>query len=399
MNNNFLQSISLKNFRSWKNETVEFDPGVSIIIGENDNGKTNILRGINWAANNKPPGEDYRSHWGGDTSVVLKIEDKEVGRHRTDKDNFYTLTGYKEPFKSFGQGVPETIKQFLNLSAINIAFQLDGPFLLGKSPSDVARYYNDIVNLDIIDRSLRNIRKTLSDENNELESKEKEKEKLTTQLKDFEWLDDAEKNIVSLEKQQEIIRKKDAEWSALSVLSKLLKEQQETLNKITQITKHERQVLRFINIENKIKKKDTELQELKIFTEKLNSLEEKEAKIQAVLMFERKVNCLISLDRKIDTALTEYNELTDFIKAIKEYEEKEKSIRNKIKFEKDINLLLKLKQEIDVKRNQENELLNLTTKLNALNIELKRNTENRNNLEREFDKIFPDICPLCGKPK
>ena len=75
-----LHSLFLNNFRSWKKSTIEFCPGVNVITGENDSGKTNILRGINWVANNRPAGEDIRSYWGGDSISRLTVRDGNISK-------------------------------------------------------------------------------------------------------------------------------------------------------------------------------------------------------------------------------------------------------------------------------------------------------------------------------
>jgi DNA replication and repair protein RecF len=41
-----IQDIRLQNFRSYHDESFEFDPGVNIIVGPNASGKTNLLEGI-----------------------------------------------------------------------------------------------------------------------------------------------------------------------------------------------------------------------------------------------------------------------------------------------------------------------------------------------------------------
>lgn len=41
-----LQSLYLRSFRNYQEETVEFDPGVNLIVGDNAQGKTNLLEAI-----------------------------------------------------------------------------------------------------------------------------------------------------------------------------------------------------------------------------------------------------------------------------------------------------------------------------------------------------------------
>src|SRR5579862_167182 len=41
-----ITSVRLQNFRSYKDDSFEFEPGVNIIVGPNASGKTNLLEGV-----------------------------------------------------------------------------------------------------------------------------------------------------------------------------------------------------------------------------------------------------------------------------------------------------------------------------------------------------------------
>jgi len=46
-----INSLTIQNFQSHKNTTLEFDNGINIIIGQSDSGKTAIIRALNWVIN------------------------------------------------------------------------------------------------------------------------------------------------------------------------------------------------------------------------------------------------------------------------------------------------------------------------------------------------------------
>ncbi|MEE9594452.1 MAG: SMC family ATPase [Candidatus Hydrothermarchaeales archaeon] len=50
-----IETVELKNFRSYKNAVVEFDKGVNVIVGENGAGKTSILEAIDFALFRETP--------------------------------------------------------------------------------------------------------------------------------------------------------------------------------------------------------------------------------------------------------------------------------------------------------------------------------------------------------
>jgi hypothetical protein len=242
---------------------VEFSPGVNIIAGENDSGKTNLLRAINLVVNNRPSGDEYRSNWGDDTEVLLEADDKIVGRQRTNSKNLYTLTGEPEPFKAFGTGVPDIIKRHLNITPVNIAFQLDGPFLLDKSPADVARYFNNIVNLDIIDSTISNIAATLRNERTALKAEQEREGKLEEKLKAYDWLPEAEKELVGLECEQQKIDALKADWTLLHSLTSSLEGLVISNQSLNCITEHDALAENLLQQTRNIELSGADLSELK----------------------------------------------------------------------------------------------------------------------------------------
>lgn len=392
-----IQSLTLQNFRSWKEGYIEFSDKISIILGENDNGKTNILRAINLVANNRPLGEDFRSNWGGDTKILMQVDNKLIGRYKTDTDNFYTLThenGKEEEFRAFNKSVPDKIKQLINFSDVNIGFQLDGPFLLGKSPSDVAKYYNEAVNLDIIDRSISNIKATLKSEKTQKSQIESSIQKHEEDLEKLSWLDEVEPKILHLENLQKNIQKKTLEFSALSELIQNLKQQEEQLIKLKKITIHEDSLKKLEILYNNYEKALSEYNLLDEYNEKLKGFDDQIEKINQIVIFENKVDKLILLDKDISFKTEEYNELGKIIVVLKSLDQEEIEINKKVKNEGLLNSLVDLNQRIEVKTSEYNELLDLVEKIKNYNDILENLKLSQQELEIEYKQILPDICPI-----
>ena len=43
-----LRKIELRNFRNYEHVALDFDPGVNLIVGDNAQGKTNLLEAISY---------------------------------------------------------------------------------------------------------------------------------------------------------------------------------------------------------------------------------------------------------------------------------------------------------------------------------------------------------------
>ena len=48
-----LNSIRLENFRNYQNLSLDFDPGVNLIVGDNAQGKTNLLEAVSFLGSGK----------------------------------------------------------------------------------------------------------------------------------------------------------------------------------------------------------------------------------------------------------------------------------------------------------------------------------------------------------
>lgn len=195
-----IESLSLYNFQSHKETNINFDPGVNIIIGPSDSGKSAILRGLYWLKDNRPSGDNFRSHWGGDTKVKIKFTDVKffISRNKGKGINNYIIN--KEKLEGFSTEVPEEVSSVINFSDVNIQKQMDSPFLLSVSAGEVAGHLNKAVNLDVIDRALKNINKKKRDTNTDLVSAENQLAEFKEDMTDYDNLEDQEQLVLDGER-------------------------------------------------------------------------------------------------------------------------------------------------------------------------------------------------------
>jgi len=186
-----IKRIDINNFQSHKHSEIELSEGVNAFVGPSDSGKTVVMRAIRWLLENRPLGDEFRSHWGGDTGVSIKLEDDTfILRQKSKTLNRYVVDD--EEFKAMGSSVPEEIAKTLNLSPINIQNQLDPPFLLSMSPGEVASTLNKIVKLDDIDTAQANIASEMRRINRDLDYQEGHEKDISAELEKYTYLDDME---------------------------------------------------------------------------------------------------------------------------------------------------------------------------------------------------------------
>lgn len=187
-----ITSLHVRNFQSHKITDIDFSPGVNVILGPSDSGKTALIRALRWAFFNLPQGDAFRSDWGGDTRVAVGLEDGRLIRDKTNSQNLYMLND--EEFKAFGRNVPEPISEFLNLSRINLLSQYDPPFMIAWKPTERGEYLNKICNYEVIDRAIRNVNKMIRTEKSAIKSLEgelKRHKENEEALPDIEAMDEA----------------------------------------------------------------------------------------------------------------------------------------------------------------------------------------------------------------
>ena len=61
-----LNKLELRNYRNYAQETIAFDPGVNLIVGNNAQGKTNLLEAIAYLGS----GKAFRTQRTADVSLL-----------------------------------------------------------------------------------------------------------------------------------------------------------------------------------------------------------------------------------------------------------------------------------------------------------------------------------------
>lgn len=350
-----ITAIEIQNFQSHKNTRIEFCDGVNTILGLSDSGKSAVFRALNWVFNNRPSGDGFRSNWGGDTKVVVWFEDGlVVTRLRTNTDNMYAMQtqdegSYRE-YRAFGQDVPEEVRAALNLTYINFQGQMDGPFLLSQSPGEVAQILNKVVNLDVIDRAVSNIRKKKSDADRELKNLQERHEKLNTSLSKYDHVDKADKDVSELE---ELEKKLDEVHKDIHKLSSMVWD----VSKANESSAVASRLLRGEELVNEV---DGMLLEFNILSKRVSTLNGIANQIVELEDRLEKANTLLSAAGLLEITLN--------------------LVADKRKGDNRGACLDSMIDQVISKQN-----------------DLSEKSKQAHKLGKEFEEAMPEQCPLCGK--
>lgn len=157
-----LKSMDIVNFQSHADTHIDFSPGITVIVGSSDSGKSVIVRVLEWLRTNRPLGNAFIRKGTDSCKVTLQnVAGDNICREKGKGINQYIVNGelYKalKSDKTLKSDVPVQVSEALNLSDINVQHQLDQHFLVLETPGKTARYINNITKLEDADTLLANI--------------------------------------------------------------------------------------------------------------------------------------------------------------------------------------------------------------------------------------------------
>jgi len=346
-----IKSLKIRNIQSHKDSELEFDPGVNVIVGDTDSGKSTILKSIQLVVKNRPSGNDIRSWWGGKSLVKINTEEGSVTRIK-DKIEQYLVSSpeSKLSLKAFGRKVPEEVSNLLRIGEVNLQQQLDNHFLLSKSSGDVAAYLNKIAKLDEIDLSTANIKKKTTSLTQDIKYNREQRNDFKKQLISFSYLDKFEMEVEALEEM-------------------------------------EKRVARITSSEKKLSRICDNYDENRIEIDSHSRL----------LEMEKPLNTILELIEKKENLESKNSKLTYLISGISHSKEKLQEAKILKQLNDPLTAILKLYKE---KEKVVEELKNLNTAISNLS-NVRKNLKTAKTTHKDlcikFNNTFPQKCPLCGR--
>jgi exonuclease SbcC len=327
---------------------MDFHPGLNVIVGESYHGKSAIVRALRWLIWNRPVGEAFRSHWGGNTRVVLTDTDgNEVSRIRTSGSNEYRLNGTK--LEAVGTSVPEEVSQMLNLNELNVETQFEPHFLITKSPGEVAKHFNKVAGLDQIDLGLSNVKSWITQIKRDKQKEESNLAAYQAQLQEYDNLDEVEKKMTAVEMTE------------------------------AEVDKTQQNIDNLYSIHESITSIDQEIEERSF-----------------LLKQEDKVNGLLELQDEVEQLEKDLKELHKLVGGIKTYDREIERKSKLLKVENKVENCLEIYYEVEEYSYQKEQLKNLATALEKIKSDEEKTKSKLLALEKKWHQNTGEICPLCG---
>lgn len=197
-------------FQCHQNKVFDLAP-ITVFVGDNDAGKSAVIRSLKWLALNQWDGEaGQQIPWGTEEASVEAVTDKGVvSRVRLKDTNTYFVDG--QELKAFGTTVPERVKSVLNLTEENFQEQEDPQFWLMLSSGQAAQALNEIFNLTLIDDSLAFIGKEQRDNNAQIKIHKAKIEQQEQTKTLYAWVPECEKRFKELLVERSLLSAKEYE--------------------------------------------------------------------------------------------------------------------------------------------------------------------------------------------
>jgi DNA repair exonuclease SbcCD ATPase subunit len=162
-----LRKLTVENFQSHEHSEVIFGPGLNVIVGPSDFGKSALVRALRWLFYNEPRGANFISAWARTCRVTVEMDDgATITRLRSTagkKENQYILQrpGENEQVYTDLRDISLEIIRALDVRKVqvdehnsvelNFGAQLDGPFLLTENGAVRAKVIGQLGGVHILD--------------------------------------------------------------------------------------------------------------------------------------------------------------------------------------------------------------------------------------------------------
>lgn len=197
-----IRHLIIENFQSHAHTEIELAPSLTVLVGESDTGKSAVIRALRWLLLNEPRGREFIRAGTTECRVTAILYDgTRITRERTPSRNRYLLLtsgGTEKVYEGFGNDLPWEITSQLGVTrvhldddltvALNMAGQLEEPFLLSQPGSLKARTIGRIQSVHIIDSASRDTAQDIARLQREARHLDDQISSLDRELSEFEDL-------------------------------------------------------------------------------------------------------------------------------------------------------------------------------------------------------------------
>ena len=206
--------ITIQNYQAHRYSEIPFSPGVNIITGISDSGKSAILRAFEWVRKNRPSGDGPKHWYASDKEPVCvsvsMTDDVAIEKEKAAKVSYNLFAdGEEMTFKAVKQDVPSEVADAFNLSDFNIQEQHQAHYLLSESAGEVSRILNKLVGFDVIDRLYKRLEMREHNANVLIKRGKEEVKDFSEEIEKLSYIEDADRDLKNIENDELIFNALD----------------------------------------------------------------------------------------------------------------------------------------------------------------------------------------------
>lgn len=201
-----IKRITLKNFESHEDSTIEFSDGLNLIIGQSNQGKSSIVRALAMVVANRFDRDSVRTG-AKYCSVAVETEKGAVTAERGEDTNHWiieTPQGKKE-YRNIGPSVPSEVLEVLGMGERvrgeikelpNIMFQLEKHYMLSEidgkktTANSIARMMDEAIGIGGMEELIKDIATDFAAKKRELETRNIQISELRSKILDINIFED-----------------------------------------------------------------------------------------------------------------------------------------------------------------------------------------------------------------
>lgn len=330
-----ISSIEIENFQNISKAKLDLDPGINIVIGESDQGKSAIVKALNWLFFNRPQGDAFVRDIGPNKkasrcSVSVALEEgTKVKRYKARDVNAYEINGTKK--KALRTDVPEEVSKALNVTETNIQTQFQPFFHLSQSPGQRAKTLNRAVGLNEIDEVIGRVNALARTASTETKRLEAEVEKREAEAAKYQWVGELEEKFELLTSSWDEYKTKAVNLDLLDLFLKEAYQIQEEIDELNTLLKAELDLKRLtkmlkqaIDMGERKAELNSIIGRIEICQEELENWKpylEAEQMVDDLILKVDEIKSLREQDQKLNSTICEIKDASDAIEGWKEQED------------------------------------------------------------------------------
>ena len=424
-----IKSLDIENFQVHSNTHIDFSYGLNIITGESNNGKSSILRAIDWVTDNYPLGTEFIQTGKKHCKVRITYSNNTfIERYRTQTQTGYYRVGVihddgteeYEQYEGFTNNVPIEVINTHQMPKVSITKniethlnkigQLEKPFLITDSVNEKAAAIGKITGTDVIDAGIKNIASEIAGTRKEIKQLEISiaDGKRALDGIDINTIKDRLNYLVDLElkykNSNNLLTKAEEIKNDYNSLRLDMENSELEASRCRQILLDKNNVILLRKYSNEYSNYISLLEDYEARSSEVSSIQEKIKRYNKVLDNKESIEKLsksIKIVKELFKILADYNTATT---DVKNYKKKIKQYKDIIKLKKVINreIINTVSIEIDILWDHDKfsgELFNHNNHVQELTDfigETKEQIEDMKNEMKEF-VIESKVCPCCGQ--